>query len=190
MPSSMGEALRQEWKSELSWKQVFTLRDRLDDMLEEIRTSRNIGLRRCGARFARRTLGRCRRGSRFERSYSRLVVSALSVQRKLSHWRSAGQSTARKTVSTGMASSLRHYPNLPPLTGRTVTRTILPYYHTQLLWCHTRALKIEKAYRWMKDLSSAPTSAGRDRPRGVREIGRRNRRCLTASGMLTSWGSW
>lgn len=52
------------------------------------------------------------------------------------------------------------------------------------------SVKIEKAYRWMKDLSSAPTSAGRDRPRGVREIGRRNRRCLTASGMLTSWGSW
>jgi hypothetical protein len=38
----MVETLRQEWKSELSWKQVFTLRDRLDDMLEEIRTSRNI----------------------------------------------------------------------------------------------------------------------------------------------------
>ena len=40
--SEMVEPLRQEWKSALSWEQVFTLRDRLDDMLEEIRTSRNI----------------------------------------------------------------------------------------------------------------------------------------------------
>jgi len=40
--SEMVEMLRQEWKSELSWEQVFTLRDRLDAMLEEIRTSRGI----------------------------------------------------------------------------------------------------------------------------------------------------
>jgi hypothetical protein len=41
--SEMIETLRQEWNSEMSWEQVFTLRDRLDAMLEEIRTSRNIG---------------------------------------------------------------------------------------------------------------------------------------------------
>lgn len=40
--SEMIETLRQEWNSEMSWEQVFTLRDRLDAMLEEIRTSRNI----------------------------------------------------------------------------------------------------------------------------------------------------
>lgn len=40
--SEMIETLRQEWNSEMSWEQVFALRDRLDAMLEEIRTSRNI----------------------------------------------------------------------------------------------------------------------------------------------------
>jgi len=38
--SEMVETLRQEWKSELSWEQVFTLRDHLDAMLQEIRISR------------------------------------------------------------------------------------------------------------------------------------------------------
>lgn len=40
--SEMIETLGQEWNSEMSWEQVFTLRDRLDVMLQEIRTSRNI----------------------------------------------------------------------------------------------------------------------------------------------------
>ncbi len=40
--SEMVETLRQEWKSEMSWEQVFTLRDRLDAMLQEIRLSRSI----------------------------------------------------------------------------------------------------------------------------------------------------
>ena len=40
--SEMVETLRQEWKSEISWEQVFTLRDRLDAMLQEIRISRRI----------------------------------------------------------------------------------------------------------------------------------------------------
>lgn len=40
--SEMIETLRQEWNSEMSWEQVFTLRDRLDVMLQEIRTSRNV----------------------------------------------------------------------------------------------------------------------------------------------------
>ncbi len=40
--SEMVETLRQEWKSEMSWEQVFTLRDRLDAMLQEIRQSRDI----------------------------------------------------------------------------------------------------------------------------------------------------
>ena len=40
--SEMVETLRHEWNSEMSWEQVFTLRDRLDAMLQEIRTSRSI----------------------------------------------------------------------------------------------------------------------------------------------------
>jgi hypothetical protein len=40
--SEMIETLRHEWNSEMSWEQVFTLRDRLDAMLQEMRTSRNI----------------------------------------------------------------------------------------------------------------------------------------------------
>lgn len=40
--SEMVETLRQEWKSEMSWEQVFTLRERLDSMLHEIRFSRGI----------------------------------------------------------------------------------------------------------------------------------------------------
>ena len=40
--SEMVETLRQEWKSELSWEQVFALRDRLDATLQEVRTSRGI----------------------------------------------------------------------------------------------------------------------------------------------------
>ena len=40
--SEMVETLRQEWKSEISWQQVFTLRDHLDAMLKEIRLARSI----------------------------------------------------------------------------------------------------------------------------------------------------
>jgi len=40
--SEMVETLRQDWKSELSWEQIFTLRDRLDAMLQAIRISRVI----------------------------------------------------------------------------------------------------------------------------------------------------
>ena len=40
--SEMVEALRREWKPEMSWEQVVTLRDRLDAMLQEIRSSREI----------------------------------------------------------------------------------------------------------------------------------------------------
>ena len=40
--SEMVETLRQEWTSEMSWEQVFALRDRLDSMLHEIRFSRGI----------------------------------------------------------------------------------------------------------------------------------------------------
>ena len=40
--SEMIETLRQEWKPEMPWEQVFTLRDRLDAMLQEIRISRGI----------------------------------------------------------------------------------------------------------------------------------------------------
>ncbi len=125
--SEMVETLRQEWKSELSWEQVIALRRRLDAMLQEIRTSRTSGLRRCGARFARSRLSRRRRSSRFELPYSHLAVLALSLRRKSSRWRSAGQSTARKTVSIGMASSARHYPQLALLTGWIVSRTSLSY---------------------------------------------------------------
>ena len=40
--SEMVETLRQEWKSEISWEHVFTLRDHLDAMLKEIRLARSI----------------------------------------------------------------------------------------------------------------------------------------------------
>jgi len=40
--SEMVETLRQEWKSAILWDEVFTLRDRLDAMLYEIRFSRGI----------------------------------------------------------------------------------------------------------------------------------------------------
>ncbi len=40
--SEMIETLRQEWNAEMSWEQLIALRDRLDAMLQEIRTSRSI----------------------------------------------------------------------------------------------------------------------------------------------------
>ena len=40
--SEMVEALRREWKPEMAWEQVIALRDRLDAMLQEIRSSRQI----------------------------------------------------------------------------------------------------------------------------------------------------
>jgi hypothetical protein len=40
--SEMVETLRQEWTSEMSWEQVFALRDRLNSMLHENRLSRDI----------------------------------------------------------------------------------------------------------------------------------------------------
>ena len=38
----MVETLRREWKPEMAWEEVLTLRDRLDAMLQEIRLSRGI----------------------------------------------------------------------------------------------------------------------------------------------------
>ena len=38
----MIEALRAEWRIEMSWDDVIALRDRLDSMLQHIRQSRNI----------------------------------------------------------------------------------------------------------------------------------------------------
>jgi hypothetical protein len=119
--SEMIETLRHEWNSEMSWEQVFTLRDRLDAMLEEIRTSRTSASSMwCPVA---RGLGRRRRGSRFERSYSRLAVSALSPRRKLSHWRSAGQSTARKTADRPASSPAVH--SFLPQAGSSVARPTL-----------------------------------------------------------------
>jgi len=40
--SEMVEALRREWKPDMPWEQVIALRDRLDAMLQEIRSSRQI----------------------------------------------------------------------------------------------------------------------------------------------------
>ena len=38
----MVEALRTEWRAEMSWDELIALRDRLDRMLQHIRESRNI----------------------------------------------------------------------------------------------------------------------------------------------------
>jgi hypothetical protein len=40
--SEMVEALRREWRPDMPWGQVIALRDRLDAMLQEIRSSRQI----------------------------------------------------------------------------------------------------------------------------------------------------
>lgn len=40
--SELIETLWREWNSKMSWEQIFTLRDRLDVMLQEIRISRGI----------------------------------------------------------------------------------------------------------------------------------------------------
>ncbi len=42
--SEMVEALRREWRPDMPWEQVIALRDRLDAMLQEIRSSRQIRL--------------------------------------------------------------------------------------------------------------------------------------------------
>jgi hypothetical protein len=52
--SDMVETRRQEWKPEMAWEHVITLRDRLNSMLNEIRFSRGIRRRRCGAPPAKR----------------------------------------------------------------------------------------------------------------------------------------
>jgi len=38
----MVEVLRADWRSEMSWAEIIALRDQLDDMLNEIRRSRNL----------------------------------------------------------------------------------------------------------------------------------------------------
>lgn len=38
----MIDVLRQDWRPEMTWEQFIALRDRLDAMLQQIRTSRNI----------------------------------------------------------------------------------------------------------------------------------------------------
>jgi hypothetical protein len=38
----MIEALRADWRPEMSWAEIVALRDHLDDMLKEIRNSRNL----------------------------------------------------------------------------------------------------------------------------------------------------
>jgi len=43
----MVEALRTEWRAEMSWDELLALRDRLDRMLQHIRESRSNGLPRC-----------------------------------------------------------------------------------------------------------------------------------------------
>ena len=40
--SEMVEALRREWRPDMPWTQVIALRDQLDAMLQEIRSSRQI----------------------------------------------------------------------------------------------------------------------------------------------------
>ncbi|MFI5395566.1 MAG: hypothetical protein ACHQ9S_08535 [Candidatus Binatia bacterium] len=40
----MVEVLRTEWRAEMSWNDLIALRDRLDGMLQHIRTSRHIEL--------------------------------------------------------------------------------------------------------------------------------------------------
>jgi len=40
--SEMVEALQREWRPDMPWAQVIALRDRLDEMLQEIRSSRQI----------------------------------------------------------------------------------------------------------------------------------------------------
>ena len=42
--SEMVEALRQEWRPDMPWEQVIAFRDRLEAMLQEIRSSRQIRL--------------------------------------------------------------------------------------------------------------------------------------------------
>lgn len=42
--SEMVEALRREWRPDMPWEQVIALRDRLEAMLQEIRSSRQISL--------------------------------------------------------------------------------------------------------------------------------------------------
>ena len=42
----MVEALRAEWRAEMSWDDVIALRDRLDRMLQQIRHTRHITLAR------------------------------------------------------------------------------------------------------------------------------------------------
>ena len=42
----MVEALRAEWRAEMSWDELIALRDRLDNMLQHIRQARHITLAR------------------------------------------------------------------------------------------------------------------------------------------------
>jgi len=126
----MIEALRQEWKPEMAWEQVIALRDRLDAMLKDIRFSRGIRPPTMWCPVCNRQTQQLRRASRFELFYSRLVVLALSLQPNSSRWRSAGQSTGRKTALIEMVSPTRLYPRVPTLRGRTVIRTILSHDDT------------------------------------------------------------
>ncbi len=164
MPSSMGETLRQEWKSELSWKQVFTLRDRLDDMFEEIRTSRNI---RPPSMWCPVYKTQTRQAP--PRVSVRAIIFALgpfgivhpaeakSLQKRWAKQRKEnGLDRNGKLIEALSTSSAAHGPDR--------------HSHDPTSLSHRTSLETTPELETREGVSvdepSAPTSAGRDRPRG------------------------
>ena len=90
-----------------------------------------------------------------------------------------------------MVSTTQLYPWVPSLRGRTVIRTILPYDDTSTSVETTPEREVREGVSVDGGgFTLGAASADRDTLRVVSEMGRRRRRRLAPSGMLTSWGSW
>jgi len=104
----MVEALRAEWRAEMSWDDVIALRDRLDRMLQQIRHTRHITLARTS------TVCSCCGGPMVQGSASvsvRAAILALGRFRiappaEVKLWRDAGTSTERRPAAIFMGTNI------------------------------------------------------------------------------------
>jgi hypothetical protein len=93
----MVEVLRAEWRAQLSWNELITLRDRLDAMLQHIRASRHIEPAnaklpwpRCGAPTTQGSPGVSVRATI-------LALARFGSEAEVKGWNGAGKSTDKPT---------------------------------------------------------------------------------------------
>ena len=160
----MVETLRREWKPEMPWEEVIVLRDHLDCMLREIRLSQGIRPPSMWCPVCNRQTQQAPPTVSVRALVLALGRFGIVVQPNSSRWRSAGQSTGRKTALIEMVSPTRQYPRVPTLRGRTVIRTILSHDDTSApSGDHTRARSVTRGlsgWRVYRRRQRAPTEIG------------------------------